>query len=253
MNRQMSLHILRFLVLFYLLFSIAPVYAVDNEVDFLQKSDEAFFMGEAQFTFYMDDFEKGKHKRSYVFDGYVKGSDRYLLVGQQPAVVRGTSHLRVDDTIYYYMKRINRTHQVSARSAFYESLFSLEDILNSKLANFYELDSWEQLQENGKAYYLLHLRAKSLQEAYGTITSQIDAVTFLPVKREYYAYSGQKIKEMVFDDFSFQKDGDLTSVSFTMHDTLIEGYYSRVCIDNIEHKAIKDNYFNRNFLKIITP
>ena len=219
----------------------------------LEKSDAAFFLEEARFLFRMEDFEQGEYKRYYLFDGYVKGVDRYLLVGKEPAVVRGTSHLRVEDTIYYYMKRIDRMRQVSARVAFYNSLLSQEDVLSTKLAVFYDLTDWERTKVDGRECYLLRLAAKTQAVAYYRIDSYIDVDSYLPVKREYYSFSGDKIKEMIFGEIKFGQDGRPDLIRFTMYDTLRKGYYTKVTISDIEYISLPDTYFHRSYLKAITP
>lgn len=252
----MGIKSIKRIVLLLLLFSLTLNNGARGEekgTDLLEKSDAAYFLGEARFSFRMDDYEQGEYKRYYLFDGYVKGIDKYLLVGLEPAAVRGTSHLRVEDTIYYYMKRIDRMRQVSARVAFYDSLLSLEDVLSTKLAVFYDVDGWEKAELDGRQCYLLHLLAKNKTVAYYRIDSYIDAAGYLPVKREYYSYSGQKIKEMIFEEFRFGRDGRPELIRFTMHDSLRSGYYTKVTISDIKYTMIPDSHFHRNYLRMITP
>ncbi len=245
----------RWLLLLFLLLLICCG-SLGGEVDgdaLLKKSDDTFFMNEAKFSFHMEDYEHGVYKRYYLFDGYVKGVDRYLLVGKEPAVLRGMSHLRVEDVIYEYIKRVDRMKQVSAKVAFYNSLLTMEDVLNSKLATYYDLKEWEKSYFEGEEYYILRLQAKTKMVAYYRINIFIRPDNFLPVKREYFSYSGQKIKEMIFEEIHLNQAGKTELIKFTMYDSLREGHYTKVTISEIEYKPIPDLYFQRSYLKAITP
>jgi|SRR5690554_295290 len=229
--------------------------SVGGEVDgdtLLKKSDDTFFMNEAKFSFRMEDYEQGAYKKYYLFDGYVKGVDRYLLVGMEPAVLRGMSHLRVEDVIYEYIKRVDRMKQVSAKVAFHNSLLTLEDVLNTKLATYYDLEEWEKANFEGEEYYILRLQAKTQMVAYYRINILIRPDNLLPVKREYFSYSGQKIKEMVFEEIQLNQAGKTELIKFTMYDSLREGYYTKVTISEIKYKPIPELYFQRSYLRAIT-
>jgi len=159
----------------------------------------------------------------------------------------------VEDVIYEYIKRVDRMKQVSAKVAFYNSLLTMEDVLNSKLATYYDLKEWEKSYFEGEEYYILRLQAKTKMVAYYRINIFIRPDNFLPVKREYFSYSGQKIKEMIFEEIHLNQAGKTELIKFTMYDSLREGHYTKVTISEIEYKPIPDLYFQRSYLKAITP
>lgn len=238
-------------ILFLLTLNLSCTFAAE-EMNILQKSDNAFFPNEAKFKFRMEDYENNKFKRYYLFNGYIKGSDRYLLVGKEPAIFKGTVQLRVGDIIFYYLKRIDKTNQVSARVAFYSSLLSQEDVMSTKLSNFYNLETYTPKQIDGNNVYMLTLIAKSKEVAYYKIVSYINSNNYLPMKREYYSFSGQKIKEMIIDDLQIM-DGKLSSMKFTMYDCLRKELYSKVIISDFEYnKAIPDIFFTKTYMKIVS-
>lgn len=124
--------------------------------------------------------------------------------------------------------------------------------MGGKMENFYNLESCKTSQENGKDLYILTLTAKSKEVAYNKIISYLDPNTYYPIKREYYAFSGQKVKEMFFEDIQL-KDGNLALLKFTMYDSLRKGFYSKVIINEFDYsKTIPDTYFTRMYLKLAT-
>lgn len=241
------------LLLVCLTFSIlcvSSVEATDYAQEIMEKAD-SFYGEEMKFTFRIEDYEDGEHVRYYLFEGYTKGVDKYLLVAYEPAVMRGVVHMRVGNTIYNYLRRIDRMHQRSAKETFQNSVFSQEDVLNAQLANFYFVKGYEELEEAGQTLYVLDLQARSQEVAYNRIKSYIDTETYYPVRREYFSFAGDLIKELVVEDIKVE-DGMLALYEFTMYDTLRQGYYSRVTMKDFNYETdIPDTYFTRSFMRLI--
>lgn len=241
--------ILLMIGLLILSFDLRILAAGEDGTAILQRADNELFPSQARFTFRMDEYENNGFKRYYLCDSYYKGQDRYLLIGLEPAVFKGVVELRIEDTIFYYLKKIDKTTQVSAKVAFYDSNLSQEDVMNTKLSNFYNLESYQKDHEGGKDLYVLNMLAKSKEVAYYRIVSYIDAASFQPVKREYYAFSGQKVREMTFDDIRFQ-DGRLVALKFTMFNSLRKGYYTKVSFDDFNYdQEIPDIYFTKTYMR----
>lgn len=237
------------LLLTALFFSCGPLVDAGEGVDLLQRSDAAFFPEEARFLFRFDEYERDQYRRYHLMEGYIKGEDRYLLMGLEPAVNRGMVQLRVKDVIYVYLKRIDKMDQVSARVSFQNSLLTQEDVMSTKLANFYELEGYEKKEIEGREIYLLNLTARSREEAYYQIKSYIDSDSYLPLKREYYAFSGQKIKELVVDEVSFHEDR-LSYLAFTIYDTLRPGYYAKVVFSDFDYsQRLEERIFTRAYMR----
>lgn len=238
------------LVLVAQLFPVAA--ASDEGINVLQKSDSILFPDQAQFVFRMEDYEKGEFKRYHLEKGYIKGNDRYLLIGLEPALVKGTAQLRIGDAIFNYLKKVDVLQQVSAKVAFGNSTLTQEDVMGGKLENFYKVENCTTGKEKDQNVYVLTLTAKTKEVAYQKIISYIDVNTFYPVKREYFAVSGQKVREMIYENIEL-KDEKLAELKFTMYDTLRKGFYSKVVINEFDYsKAIPDTYFTRMYLKMAT-
>lgn len=226
--------------------------ASDEGINILRKSDSILFPDQARFTFRMEDYENQKARRYYVYQGYSKGNDRYLLIGLEPALVKGIAQLRISDSIYNYLKKIDQLQQLSAKVAFGNSTLSQEDVMGGKLENYYNVDNCTTSQENGHNVYVLTLVAKSKEVAYHKIVSYLDTQTYYPIKRQYYSFSGQQVREMIFEDIQL-KDDKLALLKSTMYDSLKKGFYSKVTLSDFDYtKAVLDTYFTKMYLKFVT-
>ena len=155
------------------------ILAADEGTDVLQKSDAVFTQDHLKFQFRMEDYEKDQYKRYYVFESYIKGEDRYLLFGVEPAVFKGVVQLRLGDTIFNYLKKIDKVNQVSAKVAFCSTLLSQEDVMSTKLTNFYNVESFTKAQSDGKDIDTVNLTAKTKEVAYNKISCHLDAQSLL--------------------------------------------------------------------------
>ena len=238
-------------ILLLILISVNIAAADIEGIDILKMSDEKFFPGEARFIFRMEDYEGDEFKRYYLFEGYVKGLDRYILIGLEPAVNRGHVHLRVDDIIFSYLKKIDRIKQVSANVAFHKSMLSQEDVLSMKLSNFYNVESCRENIFDDEEVYVLELAAKSNKVAYHKVVCYIDKNNLLPVKREYFSYSGHRIKEMLIDEIIIEEN-KLKALRLTMVNSLYGQRYTKVFMEDFDYsQPIPDLYFSTASMKIL--
>lgn len=216
----------------------------------LKKSDAAFFPKIAELTIYMELFENDKYQRYYEVKGYIKGNRKYLAVFQNPPLVRKRAHLRVGNIIWEYFGKINKTMRISAKANFSNSVFSEEDILNSSLEYYYRLMNLENAKINGKKVLKLSLINRSDDTAYKRIDAFIDPETYLPVKRDYYSFSDQKIKELIVKDIRI-RDGQLEYVCLIMYDLLRKGRYTKLEMKDIKYlNHLPDRMFTRKYLEI---
>lgn len=191
--------------------------------ELLIRADQAFFPEEARyFKARLEDYEKNEYRRYYLVEIFLR-DDKYLLVGLEPGVMRGTVQLRMGDLIYIYLRRIDRMEQVSAKTAFQRSVLSQEDIMSTSLAKLYDLTGYEKTTMDGREIYLLDMKAGAEDVAYYRIVSYIDANSYEPVKREYFTAAGDKIREMQVEEIR-KEDGRHKLLRFTFYDTLRPGY-----------------------------
>ncbi len=223
----------------------------DDLMDILRKSDKqvSSFLP-AKFRQRFDDYENNQLKRYGLFDVYVKGDERVLLVGIEPALMKGIAIMRTGDQIFSYLKKVDMLQQISAKASFGNSVLSSEDIVGGRLEKYYKADSLATVQDNGKDFIVLTVVAKSKDVAYKKIESYLEPGTYAPVKRRYYAFSGKQIKEMTFEEIGF-KDGKQSLLKITMYDSLREGWYTKVTQYDFDYsQEVPDKMFTRMYLRM---
>lgn len=169
-----------------------------------------------------------------------------------PPIARRQAQLRLGDKILIYLGKINRTIEVSAKAAFAESDFTEEDVLNASLGYYYDLEKVEETELNGEKVLKLNLKSRSKKNAYYRIESFINEKTLLPVKRNYYSFSNQKIRELQVDVIK-KEGGKIQYVHLTMYNSLRKGTYTGVTMQDFEFpKNLDDRMFTKRYMEIAT-
>jgi len=235
--------------LFLFLISAIAVYP-QTEKNLLKKSDDAFFPKIAKLTVIMKLYNHNKYSRFYELTCFVKGNRKYLVIFKNPPIVRRRAQLRVGDKIWFYMGKINRTSEMSAKASFSESVFTEEDVLSTSLGYYYNLERVDEVELNGIKVLKLSLKSLIKKTAYYRVESFIDSKTFLPIKRIYYSFSNHKIKELNVVEIK-KKDNILQYVHMIMYDSLRKGRYTEVEFKDFEYlDNLSDRIFTKRYMEI---
>ncbi len=215
----------------------------------LEKSDKAYIPSKSNFHILIENYEADEKNQYYDMDCYLKGNAKYLVFFKGPAIMKGQGQLRLGDVIYQYVRKIDKLTPVSARVNFYQSVLSQEDVMSSMLSNFYEVTKTEVVENNGKKLFRMNLQAKAKRSTYASIIADIDAVTLLPVHRCFYSYSGQLVKEMIWEEIK-KNNKKLSYVRFRVLDMLRPKFYSIITMDSFALEPdINDKKFTIAYLK----
>ncbi len=215
----------------------------------LIEADSAFVPDEASFELKLIFYSNTKKKNEQVFESYVKGNDKYLLFSIAPPVQRGLGQLRIGAAIYSYDKRIDKLSTVSAKSAFFNTILSQEDIMSTNLSTFYKVEKKENITINGKDVISLHLVGKSKKVAYYRIILNLEKETLKPISRKYFSYSKKLIKEMEVNNLEYDSNNNIQKIKMTIKDSLRDGSYVEVYMDNFQIKKFPNNMFTQIYLK----
>jgi len=216
----------------------------------LEDSDNAYFPERAEFTMKIENYDEGEKEQWYKMECSLDGADRYLLVYTDPGIMRGQTQLRLGGTIYKYVRRIDRIKQVSARQSFQNTILSQEDVMSATLSRFYTIEGVEEeTGENGEQLYSMSLKAKSRKVAYDTIVANIDEESLLPVRRLYYARSGELVKEMITKEIR-KEGGKLEYVRFRIVDSLHPEKYAVVTMSGFDTSMdMKRSMFTKQYMR----
>jgi len=237
------------IVLLFLLAGVNTLYSFSGE-EILKNSDSTFIPVMAKLKMRLELYEGNKYKRYYEFECYLKGNRKYLLIFKNPPIVRQRAQLRVGNVIWNYLGKINKTTKMSARAMFLDSTFTQEDIMNSTLNYLYKVEKTETVTLNQTRYYKLYLKAKSKKTAYYRIITYINADSLLPLKRDYFSFSNQKIKEMKILNIIRSK-GKTKEISLSVYDTLRPGRYTKVRFYDIDTGVnLPDRMFTERYMEL---
>ncbi len=215
----------------------------------LEKSDLAYVPSTSKFHLLIESYEKNIKKQYYDLDAYVKGNGKYLVIYNNPAIMKGQGQLRLDKTIYMYVRKTDRLQQVSARTNFYQTVLSQEDVMSSMLSYLYNTQTVEETELDGKNVYKLTLLAKEKRCTYSKIITYIDVETLLPVKRLFYSYSDQLIKESIIEEVN-KENGKMKYVRFRVVNSSNTSNYSIVEMKDFDDEyEITDEMFSVGYLK----
>ncbi|MCX7656867.1 MAG: outer membrane lipoprotein-sorting protein [Treponemataceae bacterium] len=200
----------------------------------------------------MYNYENDQLKREYTFEIFFKGSDKYLLLIKNPPVMRNQAQMRLGDTIWYYLAKIRRLRRISAQSMFLDTIFTQEDVMYATLSRLYIPESMEETVVDGVICYVLTLVPRVDGNTYAKIKAYVDKNTWFPVKRIYYSYGGDPIKELTVLRIERQKDRT-SFLEMVVQDLIRKGTYTKVVFDMIEQDAvISDKMFSPEYLEYVT-
>lgn len=228
----------------------AALDAKDGET-LLAKADRALAPSDSRFTMRMENSGGGRSSWSE-YECYNRGSNRFLMLFKAPASLAGQAMLKVDDTIYHYVRKVDKTMQSSAKAQFANTLFTQEDVLSRQLSALYRVASVEEREVDGLPAYLLSLSGKGKDAVYREIRVFLSRETGFPLRREYYSHSGQLVKRLTIDALELDGEGRPKRIEMTMADTIRKGYSTRAVLDFTQYAAVDERYFSRAYLKVVT-
>lgn len=228
---------------------LAPCLA-DDGLDILARSDATLFKALGRWTMSIEDLDGTAVKTRYVFSCLAGGVDRFLLVSTEPPVMRGQAILRLKDIIYQYIRKIDKLSQVAASQAFFSSTFSMEDVVSTQLAQFYDVAGMAESVFDGKPCHVLTLEARVPKVAYKRILCYIEKGTMKPLQREYFTYSGTLVRRLVFNEQRNGPGGRLEYLRLTMYDALRPRFSSSVVFSAFDYETpVKDSMFTIPYMK----
>ncbi len=226
--------------------------AMAQSTDLLRRADDAMAPMDVQLRLRIENLKNGAVASWSELDCWNRGADKFLMVYRAPAILVGQAQLKIGDTLYLYVKKADRTTQMSAKTAFFNSLFSQEDVMSARLSALYDIAETKDGQLDGREAIILTLTGKTKDVAYGRITLYFDKKSSLPLRREYWSFSGQLIKEMTVDSVVNDAQGRTQHIQISMRDGVRKSQGSRAIIDIVSRAPIPDSYFSRSYLKVVT-
>ncbi len=223
----------RFLLLFLAFFVSAPFASSpgraadpaaalsDSELAALLDATDDLMRGDSSHATFTMTVHTSHWDRSMSIEVWTKGQDRSLLRILEPAKERGMATLKVEDNIWNYLPKVDRTMKVPAAmmsSNWMGSHFTNDDLVKeSRLVDDYDFQLVSAPPNDPDGRYVVDLRPKpDAPVVWGKVTLVLDGQTRLPVEMRYYDERDNLKRTMSFSDVQ-----DLGGRTIPMHMRLV--------------------------------
>lgn len=222
------------------------VLAATDATTIVKKADEILYGKSAYMKVGIEIYRSGKMKNSMVLEGYMKGSDNMLLYYLEPLRSKNDALLKLGIDMWIFFSKQKQFLNIGSRQSLGGSEFSYGDILNINLSSDYDATLADDTSNvSGYQCYRLNLLAKKENVTYSKIVYFIRKSDNGPVKREFFTKSGQKMKELVFQEFNGARPA-----IFRMKNCLVntDDYSVLKTMDLQLNKNIDDMIFTKNYV-----
>lgn len=168
----------------------------------------------------------GRRTRSYEMVSHGRGETDSAIEYLAPEREKGTRMLKLDDQLWMYMPRAERTQKISGhmmRQGMMGSDISYEDMMTgSDFDKMYTAKVVGSEQLDGRLHWKLEATAKDTTVTYPKRVIWIDDGYRIPTKQELYALSGMLMKTWTMSEVK-DVNGQMTPMRMEVTDALREG------------------------------
>jgi outer membrane lipoprotein-sorting protein len=213
--------------------------------EIVEMVDKNLMFNEGEMLISILDYKDGKLYKTLKTKIYYKKDKGTLMEFLEPAREKGKKILFVKDNMWLFVPSVSKPLRLSAKDSFMGTSFSNRDLMDYDLKNDYKA---KILQETEK-YYKLELTATNKNVAYPKVIMEVEKQHVLPTKEELYTLSGDLIKIIEFSELK-NFSGKTRPSIIKVVDMLNQKNYTKVVLENLENKPIKDSMFlPQNFAK----
>lgn len=182
--------------------------------------------------------------KSYAFKTAKQGSDKLRLTFSAPKTLGGHELLRLGDDLWRYVPSLKRSMRVASRDDFEAGDFRNADVLRVDIVRDYKITGMKEADGN----YVLDLSAATKQAGYDRVLYTVRKNDYMPLRQEFYASSGKKLRTMTFSDpATFGKHTRPSKVK--MVNELTAGQFTEMTIQGFEVvESIPDKTFRKESL-----
>jgi outer membrane lipoprotein-sorting protein len=224
--------------------------AAPDAADILARADKAVLGETAAYTLSMNVVRPGKSERVVEMKGWKKGDAMGLVRYTAPAKERGTAYLRNGESTWLYLPSAEKVVRVGPKQNFGGGDFSNADIFRLSLTTDYVPTLAGEETVEGQECWKLDLKAKDRSVAYDRVEYWVRRDgTFYPVRADYHAISGRRLKRLVLSEVKTLGDHARPTL-LTMENALEPGAHTALRFLTIDDKArIDDRLFTPSSLE----
>ncbi|MBI2839024.1 MAG: outer membrane lipoprotein-sorting protein [Acidobacteria bacterium] len=225
---------------------VASAFAQDMSAEkILQKVEDMLDISHSRVETEMRVYREQELRTTYRMDLKYQDTVSQLAETLYPPRNKGDKTLHVGDNTWLYLAKINKTLRVSEGNSFSNSDFSNMDLMKTNLSEDYTPALLGVEDYQGEQAYKLELKAKTEDVPYARILYWIRKRDLYPVKRDYYTFSGDLLKSMVFHTKTGVRNG--APDTLVMTSMLEKDKYTEVRYVKIERgQAFPPETFNKD-------
>ena len=228
--------------------------ALADDVDvaaLLDKADDVSRQASSHAVLEMQ-VKTNRYERTVKMEAWSKGQDHSLVVIREPAKEAGVSTLMVDDNIWNYLPKVDKTMKVPAgmmSDGWMGSHVSNDDLVKgSRMSEDY---TWtlDSQPSGGEGNYVISLTPKpEAPVVWGKVVLTMSAQE-VPVSIEYFDEDGALERTMSWSDVK-EIDGDLVPMVMTVQPANKPDEYTKITYLELEFDVeIEDSLFTTQSLK----
>jgi len=226
----------------------SPALAADGEdgptvEELLDRTDD-INRGESSTAVMSMQVKTDRYERSMKMRAKSKGEERSLIVILEPAKDAGISTLKVEDNLWNYMPKVDRTMKVPAgmmSGSWMGSHLSNDDLVrNSRLRDDFTYEMTEEPADDGTGHWVIELVPKpDAPVVWGkvVVTIRPDEV---PEKIKYFDEKGTLVRTLAFDDVQ-EVDGRKVPMKMSVVPGDKPGEYTRITYEELDFGVDHDD------------
>lgn len=235
---------MKFILILGLAVLSASSRAAFTALDLLKRADEHRSpAGDFSFVVKASEFKAKKLSKETVYKVYSKESRYSLIETIYPERLLGRKLLMKENSLWLYLPNVHRPTRVSMQQRLTGEV-SNGDIARTNFVDDYTPKLLGKVTWQKKLVYRLMLSAKNADASYRFIELLIDSKTFYPLRADFFAISGKKLKSGEFSSFK-NILGKMRSTRFVVTDALQSDRYTRLDYSRFHKEALSESFFNK--------
>ncbi|TNE88091.1 MAG: outer membrane lipoprotein-sorting protein [Deltaproteobacteria bacterium] len=229
-----------------------PAMADDPTIEELLLATDDAQRGESSHAVMVMGVKTKRYERSMRMEAWSLGTEKSLIRILEPAKDAGITTLKVEDNLWNYLPKVDRTMKVPAgmmSGSWMGSHFSNDDLVReSRLSDDFSCEFTAKPEGGAGNYVIACTPREDAAVVWGKLVATVRADK-VPVSIEYFDEDGEKVRTMTYSDVQ-EIAGRLTPMTMELvpHDK--EGEFTRISFETLEIDVpLEDKLFTLQALK----
>lgn len=236
----------KFLVFIFL---ITTLLNADEATDIIEKLEKNI-RGESVYVKFNMKIVSKRHERNMKMESYSIGSDKSFVKILYPPKDRGITFLNLDNQMWQYVPRIERTIKIPPSMMLQNwmgSNFTNDDMV--KQSSMLEDYDPTILKKDGTLVTMQLIPKEDAAVVWGKIISHIDTTTYTSKKDVFYDEDGEEVRVFLYEDV--KKIGKYYIPTYwKIQPSDKKTSYTEIILEDVDYdKEISDKYFKKSALK----